>query len=364
MKKRTEKKSAEPKYRRLIEIMRSQIQEGKFPSGTLFPSENLWAAESKMSRVTVRLAFAELEREGYLLRHQGKGTFVYMPPLPKSKNGSDPAEIAVLIPCVTISLYPGIVRGVEDVCSENGYHLLIANYNAKLEKERQYIQEMIQKPVSGLVICPSFDSPASDFSRLMDLHVPFVMADSAVDGIDADIVSTDDFQASREGTRRLIATGCRSIAFVSGHFSASTSRQRLAGFQAAMDEAGLSADKELILEGEFNEEFGFAAAMRLFKGKVKIDGLFVANDPIAVGVVRAIHQAGVRVPEDVRICTYDEPELRPLEHVPLIVIRQPRRETGRKAAEALLERIAERRAGLESAPSRSFLLKAEVADWA
>jgi len=357
------KRPTVPKYRRLIEILRSQIRDGKFPSGKLFPSENAWAAKSRMSRVTVRQAYAELEREGYLVRRQGKGTFAYMPPLPKSANGTDPDEIAILVPCVTISLFPCIIRGVANVCSANGYHLLIANYDEAPEKERRCIEKMIRKPVAGLVICPSYNSQGAAYRRMLDLRVPFVLADTRVDGIDADIVATDNFQASREGARRLIASGCRAIAFLSGHFSASTSRDRRAGFQAAMDEGGLKTDPRLILDGAFSEEFGFAAASRLLRKKGKVDGFFVANDPIAVGVVRAIQQAGVRVPEDVRICTFDEPDLRPKEHVPMIAIRQPRQETGLKAGEALLERIAERRAGIAPVSSRTMLLNADVADW-
>jgi len=351
-----------PKYRQLIELMRSQIREGRFPAGARFPGEHDWAERCGVSRYTVREAQDELEREGYLVRRQGKGTFVRMPPMRhQAKNTSK--EIGVLVPCITFSLYPGVIRGVQDMCADAGYHVIIGNYDAVPGKEKRCIGEMIAKPVAGLVICPSFNSAQSGYHQLMDAAMPFVLVDTMVDGIDADLVSTDNFHGAREAVRNLLAAGCRSIAFLSGYFSASTSRERLAGCRAALAERDLSLHPQLVREGDFSEAHGYEAARRILASRRKVDGFFVANDPIAIGVIRAVREAGRAIPEDIRICTFDEPQVTMNEHVPLIVVRQPRRDVGRKAAEALLERIEERRTGAAPAPARTIRVEAKVMAW-
>lgn len=135
------KESPLPKYYQLKEIIRAQIKKNRFSLGSKFPSEREWMSQYKVSRATVRQALGELEREGILLREQGKGTFLASPEV-KSSVEKIIKGIGVLVPCITFSLYPGIVRGVEDVCLENGYHLVLSNYDVKPEKEEWRSQMM------------------------------------------------------------------------------------------------------------------------------------------------------------------------------------------------------------------------------
>ncbi len=325
------------KYRRLREIMRARIQRGEYPSGSRFPTEHEWARQYDLSRYTVRQAQDELEREGYLLRQQGRGTFVQMPPRPPSVPAS--RKIGVLVPCITFTLYPGVIRGVEDACWEAGYDVIVGSYDAIPEKETRYIARMLAHPVAGLAICPSYNSTAAGYHLLTDSGLPFVLIDTMVSGVDADFVATDNLWAARQGTRRLLETGCRSVVFMSGHLTASTSRERLAGVQAALQEQGMALDRRRILAGDFSEAFGAHAMREFLAGGQPLDGLFVANDPIATGALKALRAAGRRVPEDVRVCTFDDPVLPSEESVPLIVVHQPRREIGRKAGDLLLARI-------------------------
>jgi len=106
--------------------------------------------------------------------------------------------------------------------------------------------------------------------------------------------------------------------------------------------------------------FGAEAVRRLLATGRQVDALFVANDPIAVGAIRALQEAGRRIPQDVRVCSFDEPDVPLGERVPLIMVKQPRLALGRKAAEALIERIEERRAGKPRQPPRVIRLEAEV----
>ena len=328
--------SAQPKYQRLFELLEADIQNQKHPSGSLFPSEHELSRLFNLSRHTVRAALAHLERQGYLIRMRGKGTFVQYPPVrPDAPKG----EIGMLVPCVTIALYPEVVRGVEDVVSAAGRHLILGCYDVDPGKERLYITRMLEKPVAGIILCPSYNSSATLYQGLVHCEMPFILVDTAVDGVDADLVATNGFEGARQGVLRLAAAGCTRPAFVSGYLAASTSRERLAGFRAGLDEAGLPCPEERILAGGFDEAFGRTAARALLALPQPPDGILIANDPIAAGLVAELQAAGIAPPEGMRLCVFDEPGIPLHLRVPMDLIRQPRRLIGETAARLLLERI-------------------------
>ncbi len=346
-----------PKYQQLIATLTHEIQSRKYPPGSLFLSEHELSRHYNLSRHTVRAALAQLEDQGYLARMRGKGTFVQYPPVrPNDPRG----EIGVLVPCVTIALYPEVVRGVEEIATDAGRHLILGCYDVQPEKERQHVARMLEKPVSGMILCPSYTSTASIYQPLLYQKMPMVLVDTAVDGIDADLVATNGFEGARQGVIQLAGTGCRTLAFLSGYRSASTSRERLAGFRSGLEDVGLPCNDALILEGAFSDAFGQTAIQKLLAMPQKPDGILIANDPIATGVIQGLHEAGISIPGAMRLCVFDEPEL-PLQlRVPLIIIRQPRRLIGATAARLLLERI-EARAGTEAPiPPRIIRLSPEI----
>lgn len=353
---------AGPKYRQLLAILTKQIRSGALPTGGPFPTEQALAAQYGLSRYTIRMALAELQRDGYLVRRQRTGTVVRFPPLQdvEPHRMAAAADIGVLIPRVTVALYSGIIQGVEGVCSDAGHHVIIGNYLENPQRENRYITEMIQRPVAGLVICPSYYSLPSHYYRLVDRKILFTFVDTAVDGIDTDMVFTNNFQGARDGAKLLVAAGCRHVAFLSGYQSASTSRERLAGCRSGLEDAGCSLDAKLVFSGEFTPEFGEEAVTRLLRSGAKVDGLFIANDPITVGAVRALRAAGRHIPEDMRICTFDDPYLPMEDRVPMILIKQPSMAVGKAAAQLLLDRIAERRSNSPRAPTRIIRLDAEI----
>ncbi len=350
------------KYRRLSRDMISSITNGTYEPGSRFPSEHEWAKQYSVSRHTVRQALQKVEIEGWLIRQQGKGTFVRRPPSDIYR-GSRRLDIGVLIPCVTISLYPGVVRGVEDVCVEEGYHVILSNYDTDSKKERNQIARLAAKQVAGLISCPSFNSKPSNYGMLLDHQVPLVLVDTTVDGVDADLVSTDNFKGAILGTERLISLGCRSLAFISGFFSASTSRERLAGFKVALERNNMEPDADLIMDGPFSDQFGYEATLKLLAGGKRADGIFVANDPIATGVIQALRQKRIKIPDDIHVCSFDEPNLPMLPQSSLIVVQQQRYETGCIAARTLLSRIAEKSSGAKRVPSQAIRIAPRILDW-
>ncbi len=357
-----ERNSREPKYRQLKAILENRIRKGVWAPGAKVPSEPELASQFGLSRQTVRQAQEILEAEGWLTREQGRGTFVCNPPRPRRRPGQ-PGEVhdaGILIPCITISLYPAIARGLEDALRERGFHLVMGSYDVVPDKERRYLEDMLAKPVAGIVACPSYNSRPVDYQTLIDRGVPLVLMDTSLPGIDVDMVATDDYWSAYKGAAALAEHGCQRIAFLAGHFTASTSRERLAGCRSALEAAGLKLAQELVIEGDFSAEFGYRAAHKLLTERPDVDGLFVANDPIAQGVIQAAVECRQFPASSLRICSFDEPDVASDFRDALIMLKQARYELGRAAGEILLKRIDEQRQNRSPAPSRRIRMEAEL----
>lgn len=360
MKRSIRKQRPASKCQRLTQYIREQIQSGRFQNER-FPTEREWMAQFNMSRFTVRQALCELVREELLVRARRRGTTVCDAGAPFVSNKTANSQIGVLVPSQAYMDSVGMVRAIQDVCSQNGYHVVLGNCDVTPEKEKQCLESMSQHGVAGFIVFPSYNSYLHGYyDELQRRDMPFVFIDGPVEGVQADVVATDNFGGAYEGMKALLAQGCQKVAFLSGYMSAATSRARLAGCQRALAERGLSIDADLIKVGAFTREFGFEAAKELLAAHKDLTAFFVANEPITIGVLRAVQEAGLKLPRDIRICSFDEPHHSLDYAFPMILVRQPRYETGQRAAEILLSRIVEKREKKARLPFQAVLLKPEV----
>ncbi|MBN1672380.1 MAG: GntR family transcriptional regulator [Kiritimatiellae bacterium] len=342
-----------PAYLGIEQDIRKRMQTGELKPGTRLPTEHAMCRRYRVSRATLRKSLRILTEEGRLFAVPGRGTFVADPDDPqvnamkrrRSEVRRSAKTVAALIPCITLAHYPQIVRGIEDECARHGFQLALGNFDTDLAKEAEYLRAFRETGVRGVVATPHYESHKNaEYKRLQERGIPLVLADSPIQGIEADLVSTDNVKGAEEGTRRLIEAGCRKIAFVSGWMVASTSQDRFAGFRAAMQEAGLSIDERLVHEGAFSIEFGH----QLWLGSLarrKPDAVFSANDPISTGLLRAMAESGGGRARAPVLASFDQPELPFLFPCELIVVEQPRYEMGVEACRLLMERIREAESG-------------------
>ncbi len=354
-------------YLKVQDDILRRIVSGELNPGDKLPSENDLSSEYQVSRMTLRKALAILCSEGYIYQVRGLGTFVTSPDDKTTKilrersqyNRKKTKGIGMLISCVTGSLYPPIIRGVEDILYKHGYHLVLGNYDAVPAKEQKYMETFVRNGFSGLLIAASYNSHLNPYYvTLKNRHIPFVLIDTDVKGLDADLVTADSRKGSRAVTKLLISSGCRRIAIVCGSLESFTSKERLAGYREALEEAGIPVREELIYTGEFKEEFGYQATCSLLASH-KPDGILSANEPITPGVLNAIHEKGLAIPDDIRIVSFDEPELPGWLQTPIPLMVQPGYEIGKAAAELLLQRIGELR-NKETSSDKRILIEPKL----
>ena len=333
-----------PEYLKVESAIREKIERGKLKPGTKLPSEPELASIYKVSRGTLRKSLKLLVAEGFIYQIPGKGTFVTSPEdkkieiIRKKQNYLRKINkgIGILIPCITESLFPGIVRGAEDVLREKGYHIMLGNYDVSWEKEKEYMEMFVERGVSGLIISPSFNSYLNPYYDILKKkNIPFVLTDVSINGIESDLVCSDNLKGAYEGTKYLISYNCKRILFLAGKRDVSSTKERFLGFKEAMEEGGLPLIEDLIKFGDFSEEFGYKSTKEILL-REKIDGIFSANEPITVGVFKAIKEVGY---SDIKIASFDEPDILFDLNLNIILIKQKRYEIGKYAAKLLLEKL-------------------------
>jgi LacI family transcriptional regulator len=222
-------------------------------------------------------------------------------------------------------------------CRQAGYHLLVelVDYGSpSLEAELLSLLRAL-KP-DGVLLTP----PNSDDPRVLDVlernGTPFVRlgAETALDrGMR---VFMDDRQAAADMTAHLIGRGHRRIGFVSGPIGYAASRARREGFLEAMAERGLTAETDLIMEGDFTFEAGRKAGAALLASTARPTAIFASNDDMALGVLNAAVALGISVPGEVAVCGFDDTPSAGLSTPPLTTIRQPVAEMAAAATHLLL----------------------------
>ncbi len=361
-------KGAVPVYLQIEQDLRNKIKSGRYKVGDRFIEKDL-VKEYGVSRLTLKKATSILVADGYLSQTPAKGTFVTSPDKQDTlqDNGLRFKKlnrgIGILVSCVTGSPNPGIIRGVEDVCEKNGYHLILGNYDAIPEKEKKYMETFVERGISGLVISASHNSYLNPYYKILkEKNIPFVFVDVKVDGIESDLVATDNFTGAYLGTKFLINKGCKDILFLCTSLRASSTRERLQGYRFALKESGVSFKKDLVREsengGHYAESFG-EKETEIFLNRGKIDGIFSANEPVIFGVLRAVKKKAVKKSRKIHIVSFDKPEI-PMELAyPITFIVQPLYQIGHTGCELLFERIKEKRRGVKT-PYKRVLLEPEL----
>jgi LacI family transcriptional regulator len=248
--------------------------------------------------------------------------------------------IGVMVNDIVDPYFAEIVRGVEDVAGRMGYLVMVCNAERRPEAELQYVRALEEYHAEGLVFAGSGTLDTGLDNAALSAQVDAARKRGAKvvalahRGFAAHCVRVDNTAAAYDITDYLISLGHRRIAWVNGPGGLYTSREREAGFSAAMRAADLPDD--LRLDGGFDFESGVGAAGRLLARRPLPDAVVAANDEAAIGVLTAFRQAGIDVPGQVSVAGIDD--TRPARFVELSTVNLPLHQLGAVAARQILAR--------------------------
>lgn len=260
-------------------------------------------------------------------------------PFARSLKTQRSRSIGVLLPNMTAPFYGAVVMALDKTLREYGYHCLISCYSSQHGLERDNLQFLISNGIDGLIYVPE-DISAEEFYELTaNCSIPVVQMDRMIQGVSSDTVLVDNSEAVHRAVSHLVQKGHRRIALISGPKSVFSAKERQVGYLRALAAHGLSYDDALLVSDENTFAAGYRGCATLLRLEDPPTAILTTNYDITMGLVTAVREQGLRIPEDMDIFGFDCVEICTMMHPALPVVHQPEDEIGRTAAEYLIQRL-------------------------
>ncbi len=250
--------------------------------------------------------------------------------------------IGLIVPDLMHSFFAEIAKGVSATIRPLGYDVVICNSEENGDLESSEVDRLMGRQVDGLLLA-SAQPPSSlaVFERIEARGIPYVLIDRRFADAHAPYVGADDEAIGRMATEHLISRGCRRIAHIAGP-ALTTGLGRLKGYEDALAAAGLSVPVGYVAHAT-DDDTGYQATRRLLQMDPCPDAIFGYNDPTAAGAMKAILEAGIRIPEEIKVMGVGNVHYSDLLRVPLSTIDQSSTSIGQQAAEMLVKAIGSKR---------------------
>ncbi|WP_052310059.1 LacI family DNA-binding transcriptional regulator [Paenibacillus senegalensis] len=254
----------------------------------------------------------------------------------RSLAGKQTSTVALIVPDILNPFFPEIAKSMELAATQYGYTLILCNSGDDGSKEADYFSILKQKKIDGIVLA-SYTARPEQLAELQQ-SIPIVVIDNRFEkkyGIPS--IISQNKNGAVQAVRHLAELGCRKIAHLCGPNGVVSAMDRLTGFKEECSRQGLF-DPELMEQGDYHLEGGYQAARQLLARRPDVDAIFAGNDLMAVGALKALYEAGLSVPGDVKLIGFDGVSL-PLVFPQLSTVAQPIAGMGRKAMDLLVHLI-------------------------
>lgn len=252
--------------------------------------------------------------------------------------------LGVIVPDIRNPFFSALAHGIDTRATELGWSIYLSNSSDSHLKEIQIISIMLAQQVDGILFCMAGNTDEtlfwSCYKRLEEAQIPFLLVDRYYEIPDMEKVITLDHRSGGYlATRHLIELGHTQIACITGPLNLIDACSRLEGYKEALRQAGLPFNPLLVLEGDYHQNTGYRLASTLLESQVKVEAFFACNDLMALGIIEAVEEAGLTMPEDISVVGYDDVLSNYFKNIPLTSVRQPVDNLGRSAAERIIERM-------------------------
>lgn len=261
--------------------------------------------------------------------------------------------LGVIVPMIGHPVFSALIEKIEEAAFDRGYNVILCDARLDIAREAEYARMLLRRRVEGVIVVPFSKRSRQWDTHLVELqkhNVPVVLLEQELPSNRFAKVVADNFAAARAMTRHLIGLGHNRIAFAFHPFHERdlVGRERLAGFNRAMADAGLSKNARLILDAC---EFGEKQVLQYHREKIadcfnqpnRPTALFAGMDMLAVRAMETLRELGLEIPRDVAVAGFDNVEFSQFTQPPLTTIQQPTEDMGRLAAEMLFARIEGKR---------------------
>jgi len=249
--------------------------------------------------------------------------------------------IGVVIPEISHHFFAEVISGIEKVTYAGNYQLLLTNSAENFQREKKALETLLSQRVDGILIsCTMEKNDYSVYKKVINAGVPMVFFDRCIEGLGVSTVSVDDRNGSKKITQHLVEHGYKKIACLRGP-DISIGKERYHGYLEALNENNVQFEEKWVAESGFQEKGGYEAMNKLLE-LPKSEwprAVVTVNDPVAIGAMKSIKEAGLKVPDDIAIAGFSDDIRSKFMRSPLTTVRQRPFDIGRIAAEKLVGTI-------------------------
>jgi LacI family transcriptional regulator len=241
----------------------------------------------------------------------------------------------IIVENITNPFFPELISSFEEIAVAHGYEILVSSTNNNPEQLTNCVRRMLERKVEGVALL-TFGGEEPVLDQLAIHNMPIVLAEFHLEDPNVSTIVLDYSTGIHAAVAHLIALGHTRIGFLSGPYTLHSAITRLRAFEQTMDEAGLKVHKNWIIECDHTLKGGVAGFEKLMKLASRPTALICSNDMTAIGVLRAVYMAGLRVPEDLSVIGLDDIDFAEFTLPPLTTIRLCRADLAKAAFDALL----------------------------
>ncbi len=257
--------------------------------------------------------------------------------------------LGVVIPDISSIFFPEILKGIQDFALRVGYRPTFYNTGFDPDLEVDVIRRLEAGWVDGIILDSAARLEDEEYLRFLTelgghkKRIPVVSLEREVPGGQFRSVRIDNYEGACIATRHLLECGCREIAHIAGPPVSCVAGRRHSGYRDELWRAGLPYNGKMVVDGDFSPRDGYRAMQELLRRRLKIDGILVANDQMAIGAMRAIRDAGLDIPSEIKLVGFDNLFVSSLVEPSLTTIAVPRYQMGFEAARLLVQGIENRK---------------------
>ena len=253
----------------------------------------------------------------------------------------------------TDPFYSYLTKGIAQGCNQHDYTLALFLVGSKEDEEKIFPRVSRKGLLDGVIVQSGHHGDQKIIGHMIDVNMPVVVCGRPFRSDNVSYIDIDNVNATYNAVSHLIRLGRKRIGTISGPINSTVGIDRMEGYRKAMVERGLVIDETLVAEGDFTEIGGYYAMQKLIP--FKPDAVFAASDVMALGAMRAVSEANLKVPEDIAFIGFDDFPNTSFSDIQLTTVRQPVGQFGMHAVEILVDLIEN---GIN--PPRHIILDTEL----
>lgn len=305
--------------------------------GTVSRVLNGKAKEFRISQETVELVLSYVKKIGYSPNLIAKGL-----------RASKTFTIGLIIPDISNPFFAIMARNIEKAASKENYSILLADSQDDEEREQEQLRNMISRKVDGIIAAP-VGASSNHFLEIKKQGIPLVFVDRYFNDIDIPYVSSDNYLGAFEATKYLVSNRHQKIVLIKGNEATEPAKERRRGYMDALVQEGIEIDEiSIVGSDEFSIENGYQSTRKILSAAKNHTAIFALSNLIGLGVLKAVKEAGLKIPGNISLIIFDDQPYAPFLDPPITTVKQESEKIGILAMDHIMAKIDNEKIKLKS----------------